>query len=160
MAESVNEWCEVADDGILVARLVKSNDEAVHIDPVRLTFCGSNSAPTITELDPQRGSQSDFYGSDPRAWAPSVARWGRLRLHQVCSGIDVDIYLSKGILEYDLRIDTNADLGALAIHVEGSQGMTLLESGDLEIRTARGKLLHRAPKLRSLDGTLLEVPCR
>ena len=129
---------------------------------VFLTFEGTEPSARVVGVEPAPTRAHYFLGNDPDRWVTGVPTWGRVRYEGLYPGIDVEMQGSRGRPEYDLRIAPGADLGAVAIRVEGTERLSLEPGGVLRIDTAAGPLRQAPPLTWESDSSGAQHPlaCR
>ncbi len=94
---------------------------------------------------------SYFVGSDPSKWRTNIASHGRVTYPGVLDGVDVVYHGEEGQLEYDLVVAPGADARAVAMEIDGANGLSITKDGDLAIHTERGELLQPKPRVFQRD---------
>ncbi|MBL8860138.1 MAG: hypothetical protein JNL28_16630 [Planctomycetes bacterium] len=105
------------------------------------------------------GRHHFLIGNEPSQWTRDVRGFSVLRYRCVADGIDLVLRDEHGTLEYDLEVESGADLSALVIACRGVEGLDLAEDGSLLIRTALGTLKQTRPRSEELlpDGDRREI---
>ena len=91
------------------------------------------------------GTVNDYTGNDPSTWRTGIPTYGRIVYHDVYPGVDVSYYGRQGQLEYDWTVQPGADPQAIALDVQGVQGLRLTPQGALAIQTPLGELVQAVP---------------
>ncbi|HET6202991.1 MAG TPA: hypothetical protein VFI25_09350 [Planctomycetota bacterium] len=126
-----------------------------------LWFEGAASAEPVP-LDPLPGCHHFLKGNDPARWRTDVPAFGRLRYEGLYPGVAVEFREREGRLEYDLLLETGADLDLLAIRCEGQESMALDGNGALLLQTRLGPLRQGRPETYELgpEGERRPLECR
>ena len=97
-----------------------------------------------------------------RSEAVSAESYERALYSQVARGIDLEVRIEGGALEYDLILAPGADLTDVRITCEGVESLSLGDDGALIIETAFGTLMQSIPESWSLleSGERRAVNCR
>jgi hypothetical protein len=122
------------------------------IDPapstvMRLALAGANPAPIVEGLDLQPGRSHYLIGNDPARWQRNVARFGKVKYHQVYPGVDLVYYGNQRQLEYDFVVAPGADPGRIQLKPSGVQSLKLDEHGNLVLGTGHGDVLQHKPRI-------------
>ena len=104
---------------------------------IKLSFVGANPHPRLETFDRLDTTVSYFLGNDPEQWRPDVPVWGGARYVDLYPGVDLEITSEDGQMMQRLAAQPGADLGVVAMQVEGAETVTL--DGDLlRLSTAVG----------------------
>jgi YD repeat-containing protein len=113
---------------------------------VRLRLIGSNPSPEVSGQDQLPGTVNYFLGNDPKRWQTGVRSYSQVRLHEVYRGIDMVFHGGVGATpEYDFVIAPGADPRAIQMTVDGATRLVKNADGSIQIQTAAGNLVQRAP---------------
>ncbi|MCX6139995.1 MAG: SBBP repeat-containing protein, partial [Candidatus Kapabacteria bacterium] len=106
---------------------------------VRLSWTGSTGGSAIGEV--QIPSTMNFFiGNDPTAWRTDVPVYSKVRVAEIYRGVDAIYYMDKGNVRYDLDVHAGADITAVGMSVEGSDGLTV-DPEKITIATAKGAII-------------------
>ena len=130
---------------------------------IALAFEGSRLGAEPRSERPSPGHYSFFLGSDAQRWRTRVPAWRSVRYDEVWDGIS--IRLREGAhagIEYDVLVEPDADLRQVIVRCDGIEGLELLPTGELVLRTALGKLTQTVPVATTVadDGNETPVACR
>src|SRR5262245_4136881 len=114
-------------------------------DVLRLGLVGANPAASVSGLDQLPGVSNYFIGNDPSKWLTNVPNYGRVEYQNVYPGVNLVYYGNQGQLEYDFVLAPGANVGAIRLSVQGTQGVSLDAEGDLLLHTAGGDVVEHAP---------------
>jgi len=109
---------------------------------VRLFFEGASDRATWRGTERSEGVHHFYLGADPARWHRNVPAFAGLRCVELYPGIELALAEREGALKYDLFVAPGADLDAVRIRCEGIEGLRRRESGEVELRTALGPLVH------------------
>src|ERR1700733_11523745 len=99
---------------------------------LRLRTVNANPKARITGLDPLPGKTNYFIGNDSKKWHVNVPSFARVKYENVYPGIDLIYYGNEeGNLEYDFDVAPGADPGQIALSIEGGDGVSLDDGGNL-----------------------------
>ncbi len=121
---------------------------------LRFSLVGANPTPTMEGVEPLPGTANYFIGSDITQWITNVPTSARVLYHAVYPGVDMVYYGTQGRLEYDYQVAAGTDPSAIRLHIEGAQGVSLNEQGDLLIQTAIGGLVQARPHIYQKAGSV------
>jgi Beta-propeller repeat len=139
-------------------RLLLSSTEAIATmpsatRPLRLTFIGANTSPSVIGLDELSGKANYLLGAVPASWRTNIPLFASVLYRDLYPGIDLVYHANQQQLEYDFIVAPGADPGAIALGVDGAQGIELTPDGDLLLRTESGTLRHAKPVVyQQVDG--------
>ncbi|HEV3339502.1 MAG TPA: SBBP repeat-containing protein, partial [Pirellulales bacterium] len=111
---------------------------------VDIGLVGANLQPQITPLSPLP-SVTNYIGSDAARTHAHLANYSRVAYHDVYPGVDLVYYGTQGQLEYDFVVAAGADPNAIALNVQGADGLKLDDQGNLVIHTSGGDVVEHAP---------------
>jgi hypothetical protein len=120
-----------------------------------LGLVGSNPQAAITPESPLPGVSNYIPSSDPDTWRLGVHRWSRVSYAQVYPGIDLSFYGNQQRLEYDFRLQPNADPAAIRMALGGIESATVDSDGNLvfQISGMEARLLRPVSYQLLPDGT-------
>jgi len=125
---------------------------------LRMDLAGANRHARAAGIDPLPGRTNYFVGRDEARWRRGVANYARVRYAGVYPGIDLDYYGNGRELEYDFVVAPGADPRAIAFDVRGARSLGVDADGQLDIRTAGGRLVQRKPAIyQTIDGRRVSV---
>lgn len=101
-----------------------------------------------------------FLGPERSRWFTDIPNFGRIVYASVRDGVDLVFHGEGGQLEYDFVLAPGADPSSLVLEVGGAKDLSLTADGHLAIRTERGVLVQREPRVfqRTSAGALEDVP--
>ena len=105
---------------------------------IKLSFVGANLTPILEPFDRLDTHVSYFTGSDSAKWQADVPVWGGIRYKNLYPGIDLEITSENRQVILYLTTRAGADLDAVRLQVDGSDGMTL-DGSHMLITTAVGE---------------------
>jgi hypothetical protein len=106
---------------------------------------GANPNPQSAGEDLLPGTSNYLQGNDPRQWQTNVPEYGRVEYEDVYPGIAAAYYGNQGQLEYDFVVAPGADPSAIALRIQGAQGLELDGQGNLVIHASGGDVVEQAP---------------
>ncbi len=121
-----------------------SETQAARGVAVRMTFAGAGT-PALVAEERLPGLHNYFLGNDPSKWRSDVPLYASVRYRDVQPGVDVRAREYDGHFEYDLLLAPGADLDAVEVVVEGSEGMYVDREGALVMQTALGPVRMPVP---------------
>ena len=128
---------------------------------IRMTFEGKGASALAAD-DPLPGRHHYFLGRDPGNWRADVPRFRSVRFPSLRPGVDVRAREEGRRFEYDLLLEPRADLGTVAVMVEGARGLCIDGEGGLVLDTPLGEIRQPAPRTWETDarGRRRTIECR
>jgi hypothetical protein len=123
-------------DGITIA--------VPHTGSFRLLFDNAAFAPVIIAEQPL-AARSNYLSHDPEHSIASVENFAALRYQSAYPGIDVRFYGRGHHLEHDFLLAPGADVGEIALRLEGIDHAAVTLSGAVELTLGSHKLYESAP---------------
>jgi hypothetical protein len=108
---------------------------------VRLTFLGMKHDVEISAEQAQPGKTNYFIGDDPEHWRTDIPTYRSVVYRNAYPGIDFRFYGNNQHLEYDIMVQTGADLGQVRLQYTGIDHLEITDKGDLNIQVASGLIL-------------------
>jgi len=125
---------------------------------VRLEFLGGHAKKLAAE-NPLPGFSNYYTGSDPKQWITHVPQFGRVRYHDLYSGIDLVYYGNGQKLEYDLVVSPGADAGEVNLKFGNASRTAVAADGSLEVQCGTATL-HWEPALAYQESSSGREPVR
>jgi hypothetical protein len=116
-------------------------------DVVTMKLVGANPAAPAVGLEQQPGISNYFIGNDPSRWRAKVPNYGQVEYQNIYPGINLIYYGNQRQLEYDFQVAPGADASRIQLAFTGVQGMSVDAQGNLDLHTAGGDVIERAPIL-------------
>ncbi|HKP45019.1 MAG TPA: SBBP repeat-containing protein, partial [Pyrinomonadaceae bacterium] len=115
-------------------------------------------SPRISGIDPLPGKANYFRGNDPSKWRQNISTYAKVRYSEVYPGIDAVYYGNNKQLEYDFIIAPRANPDRIKLTFEGTTGIGVDASGQLELKTSAGAITQPKPfAYQEIDGVRREV---
>ncbi len=115
---------------------------------VRMLFEGAASSGTLQGEQRRPGYHNFYLGCDPSKWRTRVPGYSSILYRKIYKGIDIRVrkgeQKAQGMLEYDILLAANADLGPVVIRCEGAE-LEVAEDGALLMHTPLGVLRQPPP---------------
>jgi hypothetical protein len=150
------------DEALLLVRKQKPSPHRGHpqasdLALVRMRLAGASSKPRITASEPLPGN---VYFSDP---APGpltrIDTFARVEYAGVYPGIDLVYYGDDHQLEFDFVVAPFADPNHIALTLDGAEGLTLTDAGDLRMSVGGSEVRLEKPLVyQERDGSRIEIP--
>jgi len=110
-----------------------------------LKFLYRNANMQVTGDDERESKISYLYGNDTSKWVIHPAEYSVLHYRQMYRHIDMDFYGNENSLKYDYVIHQGGNVNSIRACFEGIEGLSVNEDGELEIATAYGIQVQKAP---------------
>ena len=128
---------------------------------VEVQFEGSNADALISQLKPDGSEYNYFIGNDPSRWASGAAGFGEVLYQNIYPGIDFRIYAYEYTVKYEFIVHPGADVSRIKLNYNGADGLSLNQSGQLEVATSVGPFKEAKPySFQEIDGRTKEVNAR
>jgi hypothetical protein len=134
------------------------HDTHRHDFPVRtqsalhIRLVDANPAPSIVGLEEMPGRINYFIG-ERKNWRTGIPRYKKVKYKGIYPGIDLVYYDHEGELEHDFIVAPGADPNTILLSFKGTSKVSLDKKGNLNLRTALGNVLLRAPAVyQKVDG--------
>lgn len=99
-----------------------------------------------------------FIGTDPTKWATGCKVFAVITYKNIYPGIDARYYTDNGFLKYDLIVNPGADVNAIAMYFEGTDGIKI-KDGQLQIKTSVQTVRELKPFTYEVNEQKKEVLC-
>ena len=93
------------------------------ISALRMRLVNGKPRPGIRGENRLRSKSHYLRGTDPGQWRLDVPTFSKVRYQQVYPGIDLIFYGNGRRLEFDFRLDSGVDPGAIRLRFEGMRGI-------------------------------------
>lgn len=113
---------------------------------LRLVFEGADASAPIVGEQPREASFSYFIGKDPTKWVRGARSFDAVRWCHLYEGVDLVLRAQGDRLKYDLHLAPGVVPSTVRIRVEGADGLSLNELGELVIHTTLGDLVQPQPR--------------
>ncbi len=143
-----------------VLALSKSAAQAEPIDPIqarvfqpqksfttalRVTLLGGNPHARVVGMEELPGKSNYFIGSNPKDWRTNVPNYGRVKVHDVYPGVDLEYYGQQRLLEEDFVVAPGADPRAITMEIAGVEKVLIDAQGELVLASPGGEVRFRKP---------------
>ncbi|MBI3818578.1 MAG: SBBP repeat-containing protein [Planctomycetes bacterium] len=118
---------------------------------VVFTFEGASSGLRISSTETLLTKNHFFRGCDHNRWVPEVVSFHSIRYEDVYEGVSSYFYEGESGLEYDFELQSGADVGAIAICIDGADAVSTDDVGRLAIDSPLGRVIQEKPQCFSLD---------
>ena len=81
-----------------------------------------------------------FLGSEVSMWGADCRSYENVQLQNLYDGIDVLFYQDQGLPRYDIVVSPGADPSLIRFRLEGAEGVEVMPSGSLAIKTSLGRV--------------------
>jgi len=125
---------------------------------VRMQFTGANPQAQISGDAELPGKINYFTGNDPAQWRTGVATFAKVRVADLYPGITLVYYGNQQQLEYDFMIAAGANPGAIAVHFDGADKVSINSRGELVLSLADGEIRQPKPVIyQAVGGARKEI---
>jgi len=112
---------------------------------LQMKLQNANSSAQLLGEDRQKSYSNYYIGNDRSKWFEHVSQFGKVRYHNVYSGIDVVYHADERQIEYDFVVKPGTDPNQIRMVFEGADSMAINKGGDLELQTAAGTTINHKP---------------
>ncbi|MCL4298835.1 MAG: SBBP repeat-containing protein [Anaerolineae bacterium] len=127
----------------LILNLREPNDKEAAV--IQVTLDGANPDVQMTGLEQQPGVSNYLIGNDPAGWRTGIPNYGRVQYEQVWPGIDLVLYGSQKLLEYDFIVTPSIDPAQVKMSFDGADWLEIDPNGDLVIGVSDNEIRQKAP---------------
>ena len=117
---------------------------------VRLKLLGTNPETEVAGAGKLQGVSNYYIGKDPTKWRTNVPTYAQVRYRGIYPGVDLLYYGNEGRLEHDFVVAPGADPQAIAMEIQGGEGVEETSAGDLRLKTDSGDLSLLKPTVYQL----------
>ena len=110
-----------------------------------MRFIGLADDSLLVATDPIKSRTNYLLGTDSSRWIRDVPNFGQIKYESIYPGVDLVFYGNGSKLEHDFQLEAGADPTAIRFRLEGTDGVELLPSGDLQIHLHEGTLVLNKP---------------
>ena len=103
---------------------------------------GANTEAKALPSGLQEGYHNYIIGNDPNQWASFVKLYNEVLIQDIYPGINIHYYFDNGLIRYDYIIKPGADLSQIKLKINGSDGYSINEAGELSLKTCIGNITH------------------
>lgn len=114
---------------------------------LRMKLEGARAGASFKSLAPLPGISNYLLGNDRSKWHKDIPHYAKVQAMEIYPGVDVAYYGADGGsgLEYDFIVKPGSDPGSIHLSYDGAGSSQVNGQGDLELETAHGKVVFRAP---------------
>ena len=128
---------------------------------VKISLQNVNSEINQIGNNPRSGYYNFFIGNDPERWRQNIRLFNDITIEDIYDGIDIQYYFADGFIRYDYHIKPGADVNQIRMQIQGDEGITVNNRGELVIMTSLGELKHGDLYVYQFeDGIEKEVDCK
>ena len=109
---------------------------------VKMTLQSANKDGVNIGGDTRRGYYNYFIGNNPDRWKRHVIIYENLIIKDIYDGIDIKYYFDGGFMRYDFHVRPGAEGEQIRLRIEGAEGVTITDDGELKISTSIGDFRH------------------
>ncbi|MDP2989510.1 MAG: SBBP repeat-containing protein, partial [Kiritimatiellota bacterium] len=148
----------VTTEGQLVYALPKSVERGAlsveRLSVIRETLVDADLAALPSGAERSGAVINSFIGNDPRRWQGNIPSFTGVQFGDVYEGISLEVRATGDNVEKIFTVAPGADPARIALHLAGTEGVSITPSGELEARTALGPVRFTAPVAyqRGADG--------
>ncbi len=88
---------------------------------------------------------NSFTGNDPRRWQSDIPAFNGVQFGEIYAGIALEVHAAGDNVEKIFTVAPGADPSLIALRLEGAEGVGIMPSGELEVRTSLGPVRFTAP---------------
>ena len=118
-----------------------------------MRLLGARPDATVRFEDPLGARVNYLIGQDRSKWVRNAGMFGSIRVIDAYDGIDVRMYGTDRLLEYDVLVKPGARLDAFRLRLDGEASVSINKDGEAEIALETRTLVQRAPVMyQDIDG--------
>lgn len=122
-----------------------------------IRFCPPIDAPRPKGEGLLPGKVNYLTGNDRKQWKSAIPTFAAVAYDGVFPGVGVEFHFREGVAEFDLVVSPDASLREFEFLVEGADGLSITERGDLQVQLGNQTFLLNAPVAFQAG---LEIPSR
>lgn len=111
-----------------------------------MRFEGEPLIPEAIFAEPRREVANYITGTDQSAWVTNTSRYNSFTYGDIYPGIDVVFYERSGKLEWDLRMDSGAEIEDVQLRFDYAEEVEVLSDGSIRIATEWGDMTQSIPE--------------
>ena len=132
--------------------LQPSQDDVTYAS-LSMRLLGARPDAAVRFEDPLGGRVNYLIGQDRSKWVRNAGLFGSIRVIDAYDGIDVRMYGTDRLLEYDVLVKPGARLDAFRLRLDGEARVSINRNGEAEIALETRTLVQRAPVMyQDIDG--------
>src|SRR5262249_10629583 len=131
----------VGDPKARLADQLEAEPRNAKITVLEFSFEDSSPDVRLEGLEPLATPTFMFGGQ----WRGPVQVYGAVRYHELYPGIDLDVYLHDGHVEYDLLLKPGANPADIVVKLSGADRLRAGEDGSIIAETPLGDLRQQIP---------------
>ena len=130
---------------------------------VKTLFVGANQSTEVAGEDRLPWNNNYFTGNNPTKWRTDVPNYGKIRLKEVYSGVDLVYYGNKNRIKYDFVVKPGEDPSKIVLRYDlgenGGNALTINGNGELVVTTPLGDIIERKPyAYQKIGGKEVQIP--
>jgi hypothetical protein len=116
------------------------------LTPVHIRFLRARQDLASMEASEPLPSRTNYYlGRNPRRWRTDVVSFGKLRVKEIYSGVDLVYYGGDRSVEYDFVVHPGANTNAIEFQISGTDDVRVGQNGDLILAVDGREARWKAP---------------
>lgn len=148
-------------DQPLPANATKVTSNVVKSHAYQVTFLNaSKNLVQVSGKTERPGIRNYYRGKDPKKWATGVKSYAEVKYQNLYKGVNMRLYQKDAHVKYEFLLQPQTDPNQIRLQYDGTSALTLLPSGDLQIKTAVTTIVERKPiAYQTINGQQREVAC-
>ncbi len=139
----------------------RTSQELINAHGVEVRFEGSNPDVQLSQAKSDGSVYNYFIGSDPNRWGSGAGGFGEVLYQGLYPGIDFRIYTYQNTIKYEFIVHPAADASRIKMIYQGANGISVNQSGQLEIQTSLGSFKEAKPySFQEINSRTREVNSR
>jgi hypothetical protein len=119
---------------------------------VRMQFVGADMQARIRGDGALSGKINYLIGNNSAKWQTGVPTFAKVDVAGIYPGVNLVYYGNQQRLEYDFTIAPQANPGAIAIHFDGADKISVNENGELVLTLGNDEIRQPAPLIYQMSG--------
>src|SRR5688572_14046708 len=132
---------------------LQPSQDDIKYSSLSMQLLGARADAAVRFENPLGGKVNYLIGRDRSKWVRNAGLFASISVIDAYDGIDVRMYGSDRLLEYDVLVKPGARLDAFRLRVDSEAKVSINRNGEAEIALESGTLVQRAPVMyQEIDG--------
>lgn len=137
-----------------------ANDTILRFHAYKVHFVGGNENAPIQKEGKSKHYYNYFLGKESSNWASQAHDYSQVSYKNLYPKTDLLVYSTGPSMKYDFILQPGANADAIKLFYEGTDGISLDNTGNLLVKTSLGTITEQKPYAwQEIDGERIPVPC-